>query len=147
MAQHQTVSINGEISGTTSFYKAIYPNDSIVLDAGFLTFEHTDGLNYINVVLRRHDDLFNYKGFELNTLFGLEYGILFHKTNTRLLDKQRYDQFHVSGYGINAVGGLQITFLKYFFVQSELKGGYINMPNIKTTMDEADYASRSFWFY
>ncbi len=83
----------------------------------------------------------------MNTLFGFETGFLFPKTNTRLLDKQRYDDFHISGYGINAVGVIQITFLKYFFVQSELKGGYINMPSIRTTMDEADSASQSFWFY
>ena len=37
--------------------------------------------------------------------------------------------------------------VKHFLVQSELKGGYINMSNIRTTMDEADSASQSFWFY
>nr|WP_240961808.1 hypothetical protein [Nonlabens sp. Ci31] len=147
VAENQTVTINGEINGTNSLYNGVYNNDSIVLEPSFLSFEHTDGLNYINIGLRRHDDLLPYKSFELSTLFGLESGFLFPKTNTRLLDKQRYDDFHISGYGINAVGGIQITFLKHFFVQSELKGGYINMPSIRTTMDEADSASQSFWFY
>lgn len=147
VAENQTVNINGFINDTNSLYNGVYDNDAIVLDPSFLTFEHTDGLNYVNVGLRRHDDLFQYRDFELNTLFGLETGVLVPKTNTRLLDKQRYDQFHVSGYGINAVGGIQLTFLKYFFVQSELKGGYINLPDVRTTMDEADSASQSFWFY
>nr|WP_300980266.1 hypothetical protein [Nonlabens sp.] len=147
VAENQTVTINGEINDTNSLYNGVYNNDSIVLTPSFLSFEHTDGLNYINVGLRRHDDLFQYKSLELNTLFGMESGFLFPKTNTRLLDQQRYDNFHISGYGINAVGGIQVSFLKYFFVQSELKGGYINMPSIRTTMDEADSASQRFWFY
>ncbi|MEO9954262.1 hypothetical protein [Nonlabens sp.] len=147
VAENQTVNINGFINDTNSLYNGVYNNEAIVLEPTFLTFEHTDGLNYVNVGLRRHDDLFQYRNFELNTLFGLETGVLVPKTNTRLLDKQRYDQFHVSGYGVNAVGGIQLTFLKYFFVQSELKGGYINLPDVRTTMDEADSASQSFWFY
>lgn len=147
VAENQTVNINGFINDTNSLYNGVYNNEAIILEPTFLTFEHTDGLNYVNVGLRRHDDLFLHKFFELNTLFGLETGVLVPKTNTRLLDKQRYDQFHISGYGVNAVGGLQLVFLKYFFVQSELKGGYINLPDIRTTMDAADSASQSFWFY
>jgi hypothetical protein len=147
VAENQTVTINGEINNTNSLYNGVYNDDSIVLDPSFLTFEHTDGLNYINVGFRRHDNLFHYKSFELNTVFGLETGLLFPKTNARLLDQKRYDDFHISGYGVNTVGGIQLTFFKYFFVQSELKGGYINMPDIRTTMNEVDSASQSFWFY
>jgi hypothetical protein len=147
VAENQTVTINGEINDTNSLYNGVYNNDSIVLEPSFLTFEHTDGLNYINVGFRRHDHLFHYNSFELNTVFGLETGILFPKTNARLLDQNRYDNFHVSGYGVDAVGGIQLTFFKYFFVQSELKGGFINMPDIRTTTNDADSASQSFWFY
>ncbi len=60
--------------------------------------------------------------------------------------KERYDDFHVAGYGISAKAGLNFTFFKHFFIQTELKGGYINMPDIRTTHNTDDKASQDFYF-
>ena len=49
-------------------------------------------------------------------------------------------------YGIALKGGINITFFKYFFIQSELKGGFIHMPNIRTTPDKSDGASQHFFY-
>lgn len=68
------------------------------------------------------------------------------KTNTTLLNNERYDEFHLSGYGINATVGINVSFFNYFFVQTELKGGYINMPDIRTTQSPLDNASQDFFF-
>lgn len=128
------------------------PNGQLFLTENFLKFEHTDGLNYINAEFCRVDDiskLFGIKNtdtFQLNILEGVGGGILFPKTNATLLGKERHDDFHVSGYGISAKAGLNFTFFKYFFMQAELKGGYINMPDIRTTKDPADKASQHFLF-
>ncbi len=54
--------------------------------------------------------------------------------------------FHISGYGVSAKVGLNFTFFKYFFIQTELKGGYINMNDIRTTHYSADTASQEFFF-
>jgi hypothetical protein len=64
----------------------------------------------------------------LNLIEGIGVGLLYPKTNSMLLGKERHDDFHVSGYGVSAKVGLNITFYKHFFIQTELKGGYINMP-------------------
>jgi hypothetical protein len=64
-----------------------------------------------------------------------------------LMGQPRHDDFNVAGYGVSAKVGLNLTFFKYFFIQAELKGGYINMPNIKTTFDNADSASQHFMFF
>ena len=69
------------------------------------------------------------------------------KTNVMLMGQPRHDDFNVAGYGVSAKVGLNLTFFKYFFIQAELKGGYINMPNIKTTFDNADSASQHFMFF
>jgi hypothetical protein len=60
----------------------------------------------------------------------------------------RHDDFHVAGYGVSAKVGLNFTFFKYFFIQTELKGGYINMPSIQTTHSgtSVDKASQDFNF-
>jgi len=140
--QNQEVVINGELNNGTT-YDGTYQNDSINIKKGFLEFEHTDGLNYINFEARRFDKVFSYKNINLNITEGLGFGFLLPRTNTTLLNKERYDQFNLAGYGINSVLGLNINY-KIYFIQSELKGGFINMPNIRTTNNSSDKASQHF---
>ena len=143
-------------------YSGTYPNagsygenpvgNELTLTEDFLLFEHTDGLNYVNTEIARVDDISSLFGlpntdmFQINTVGGLGVGLLYPKTNTTLLGKDRHDDFHISGYGLSAKAGLNFTFLKHFFIQTELKGGYINMNDIKTTKSSADSASQEFWF-
>ena len=89
---------------------------------------------------------FSWNKVKVNVNEGIGVGVLFPKTNTKLLDYERYDEFHVSGWGVNGVVALNVNFFKYFFVQSEFKGGYINMPNIRTTQHTSDSASQDFFF-
>lgn len=152
MIQNQNVKINGTIKLTKNRYGKNYNNQDIVLRNDFLTFEHTDGLNYVNAQFYRFDDIshwfgLNLKNLRINLTEGFGIGVLFPKTNTKLLGNERYDQFHVSGYGTSIGAGLNITFLKHFFIQSDLKAGYIYMPNIRTTINTSDKASQSFFFY
>jgi hypothetical protein len=53
----------------------------------------------------------------------------------------------LSGWGVSAVAGLNISVLKHFYIQTEYKIGYINMPNIKTSVSAVDTASQSFYFF
>lgn len=151
MRNYQTVKIDGEIN-TGSQFDGIYNDNDILLTHGFLTFEHTDGLNYVNLEVNRFDNLnkllnFNSKDIEINLTEGIGGGILYPKTNTKLLGKERYDDYNVAGYGVSAKIGLNLTFFKYFFLQSDFKVGYINMDSIRTTASETDSASQDFTFF
>lgn len=146
MLNDQTVKINGSISQTGTEYDGTYTNQDIVLAQKFLLFEHTDGLNYGNIEVRRFDELLIRKRFSISVSEGAGLGILLPRTNTTLLTNARYDEFHLAGYGFGIVGALNITFFKHFFVQSEWKGGFINMPDIRTTMNTSDRASQHFFF-
>ena len=127
-------------------------NGELTLDEDFLLFEHTDGLNYVNTEISRVDDISklfkinNTDKIQVNVTEGIGGGFLYPKTNTTLLGKDRYDEFNIAGYGLSAKVGLNVTFFKYFFIQTELKGGYIEMNNIRTTQDKADSAEQNFWF-
>ena len=143
----QIVKISGHIANSGTEYDGTYANDDIKVTGDFLKFEHTDGLNYVNSDLRRMDELFALHSFKFNLVAGLGAGILYPRTNTTLLSMERYDEFHLSGYGISGFLGLNIEFLKHFFIQSEFKTGYINMPDIRTTKSESDSASQDFFFY
>ncbi|MCR4030074.1 MULTISPECIES: hypothetical protein [Flavobacterium] len=175
MSQDQTARVNGYINlpsdDPASIYNGEYNNRPVDMSQGgakeggygngeintngpaFLMYEHTDGLNYINTEVARFDDVSKWFGLpnidkvQINLTEGLGVGVLYPKTNTTLLGKERHDDFHVSGYGVSAKAGLNVTFFKHFYIQGELKGGYINMQDIKTTTSPDDKASQHFTYF
>lgn len=147
MNQYQTVKINGFINGTSTFYDKIYSNENIELIPEFLEFEHTDGLNYINIELNRNEKIQLYKkGLQLNVMMGASTGIIYPRTRVVLLNKSLHDQWHLSGYGATIHTGLNIEILNHFFVQDQIKVGFINMPSIVTTYFKKDRAKQHFTF-
>ena len=152
MDQYKAVNLNGYYPNVGTFGEVL-PNNQVYLTPEFLQYEHTDGLNYINSEFSRHDDVSqllkinNTDKIQINLTEGIGAGIIYPKTNTTLLGKDRYDDFHTSGFGVSLKSGLNITFFKYFYIQGELKGGYINMQNIKTTKSNDDKASQEFFFF
>jgi hypothetical protein len=110
-------------------------------------------LNYVNSEFSRVDDIS--KLFKINDTDKIQVsltegagaGILYPKTNVMLMGQERHDDFNVAGYGVSAKAGINITFFKHYFIQGELKGGYIDMQNIKTTFNNADSASQNFMFF
>jgi len=158
MTQDQTANVTGNVNlpldQPGSVHNGYYNNTPVnFTDETFLTYEHTDGLNYINTEVSRHDDIskwFNLPNIDkvqINLTEGLGGGVLYPKTNTKLLGKDRHDDFHVSGYGVSAKAGINVTFYKHFYIQGELKGGYIDMHDIKTTVSNEDSASQHFMYF
>lgn len=151
MTQNQTANVTGTIDIGSDF-DGTYNNTSTQMTEAFLKFEHTDGLNYVNTEFSRHDDistLFKIKNtdkIQVNLTEGIGVGVLYPKTNTTLLGKERHDDFHISGFGTSVKAGLNLTFFKHFYIQGELKAGYINMQDIRTTQSNADKASQDFFF-
>lgn len=146
MNNDEFVKIDGYIHDSGTQYDGEYDNDDIYLARDFVMFEHTDGLNYENVEVRRFDVLFGRKNFAIAVNEGLGAGVVVPKTNSTLLNNERYDEFHLAGYGFAGVAAVNLTFFKYLFIQSEIKGGFIHMPDIRTTQFKEDRASQHFWF-
>lgn len=173
MSQNQIANVNGYINlpaddPAAALYNGNYNNTPVDMSQGgakeggmppgstgipFLIYEHTDGLNYVNTEVARFDDISKWFGLpnidkvQINLTEGLGAGVLYPKTNTTLLGKERHDDFHVSGYGVSAKAGLNVTFFKHFYIQGELKGGYINMQDIRTTTSPEDKASQHFTYF
>lgn len=151
MDQNKAVDFTGYYSNAGSYGETL-PYDQVLLTEDFLTFEHTDGLNYIHSEFSRVDDISkifrigNTDKFQINVTEGIGGGFLYPKTNAKVLGKERHDDFHISGYGLSAKVGLNFTFFKHFFLQTELKGGYINMNDIRTSHNSSDTASQEFFF-
>lgn len=152
MNQGITVNYTGNYPNRNSYGEAV-GNNQVLLTEDFLTFEHTDGLNYINTEVSRHDDIsilfkiIDTDKIQVNVTEGIGLGVLYPKTNAKVFNKQRHDDFHLSGYGASIKAGLNLTFFKHFYIQTEVKGGYINMPDIQTTFSDTDSASQEFFFF
>ena len=146
MRQYQVAELSGYINDSQSSYNGVYDHERIIVTEDFLTFEHTDGLNYLNLELRHSNNIMALGKTKFFFKKGVGTGVMFPKTNTMLLGKDRYDEFHIAGFGISAVAGLSVSFFNNFYIQTELKGGYINLPKIRTTLSNADSAKQNFFF-
>jgi hypothetical protein len=144
--QNQEVIISGNISKTGTSYDKNYSNETIKLKEDFLKLEHTDGLNYANFGLRRSDEIFNIKHLQIFISEGIEAGVLVPKTDASLLNKMRNNEWHLAGYGLALNFGINLTLFKHLYLQTEVKGGYINMPDVRTTPAAEDHAEQSFLF-
>jgi hypothetical protein len=119
MKQFQTTKISGFIFENASIYQGTFQDSMILLSPNFLMYEHTDGLNYENLSLRKTNRLFSFHNMNFETVLGAELGILLPRTNTTLMNQNRYDEFHLSGYGISVITGLRASLYRKFFVQFE----------------------------
>lgn len=145
MVQYQEVAFEGNIDNKD--YSSLVEDGKIVLTPNFLTFEHTDGLNYINAELEYHQGIYHKGFFNLNVLAGAGFGAMMPKSNVKLMGYPRNDEFHLAGMGTDIKIGIEILFWKYFFLRYEGKLGYINMPDIVTRKASIeDRASQEFFF-
>ena len=153
MIQDQQVKIDGKIENSGTEYDGTYENETLELASSFLEYENTDGLNYFFFELNRHHQLFSLNrknGKELLMLElseGVSLGGMYPRTDSHLMLYKRNNEFHLTGYGTGVKGALRLQFLRHFFVQSEMKGGYINMPGLKATEFNSEHAEQHFFYF
>jgi hypothetical protein len=144
--QGQHVKMSGTIAETGTPYDGSYSHDDVVIQPGFLQLEHTNGLNYLNLELRHLNQIADFNKVKINLVEGVGAGGLYPKTDATVLGYDRNDEWHWSGFGLDALVGVNVEFFKYFFVQSEIKGGFIDMPDIRITSIKSDQAKQYFFF-
>lgn len=142
----QSVNITGSTHFLNSPVINEYKDEQIIITEDFVQFEHTDGLNYIGSDVRYSLQLAEIGFLSIHGDLGLGTGILVPKTNAQILGRERHDDFHLSGYGLNSLAALDIRFYQKVYIKTELKGGFIHMPDIRTTANTTDKASQSFGF-
>lgn len=146
MDQDQLADFKGHISDPV--YAGMVQNGQVNLaDKQFLTFEHTDGLNYINIGLEKYQSLSSKKNVDIVWSYGGGVGMMMPKSNVKLFGNERSDRFHVAGFGADARTNINFIFWKHWMARVEGKVGYINMPDIKTTLNnKPDNAMQDFMF-
>lgn len=151
MQQSQTVKIDGSISNGLGFdgtYSASAGDTIDLTDSSFLTFEHTDGLNFISFEFEHFLPFWIAEEGKsaLSAFWGLGYAIMYPKTNATLFGQTRNDRFRVAGYGVSLQLGTELLFKNDYFMRLFVKTGYIEMNDVRTTSDPADKLEQNFTF-
>jgi len=137
MVQGQTVDITG-----TNYVANTTPN-TMKLDSNYLTYEHTDGLNYISVGYEMLHPFWENNTFRVSTVHGPDAGFVMPKTNVSVNGVQnRHDDFCLAGYGAAYKIGLITDIGKDWFVQLDFKRGILNMPWVKVSNNSSDNAAQ-----
>ncbi len=133
------------------------PGPSIAdnLPKGFVSnFEHCDGLNDFSFEMGRLEQLWISKNrkhaLAVAGIAGA--GMVIPDTDADVLGQPpKHDMdankkaYHLAGYSVSASVGLQADFFKHVFFLVRLKAGYINLPDINTTV-YGGKASQHFTF-
>jgi len=98
------------------------------------------------VKIGRFDNLLQYKEVTLGLTEAFSIGVMYPKSDVHLFANQRHDEFHIAGFGLNTQVGVNLKLYNHFYVQSEFRGGYVNMPDVRTTYSKADNAKQQFFY-
>lgn len=125
------------------------------LPSGFVTeFEHCDGLNDFSFEIGQVAQFWIAKSGKhaLSAQGTFNVGMLIPDSDVDILEHEPMHErklwrkgYHLAGYSLSASIGLQFDFFRHFFILGKLKAGYINMPDINTTIDGGK-ASQHFNF-
>ena len=144
--QGQTVRIDGYIKNTDSRHDGVYSNAEKQITRGWLAFEHTDGLNWFHVTLRKHQSLLVWRWVDLRAFESLGVGALTPRTDAEILLRERHDRYRLAGYAVGASGGLNLTLWRFFFLECEGKAGFFHIVDARTSQDPADRARHHAFF-
>ena len=149
----QTIKVDGYINPTisepgipTGNYAGTYNGTPLNVKDYMLSFEHTDGLNYVSTELERYDDIWvaHSQKSMLTLESGIGIGFVIPRTDAHLFGVGQNNFWNFAGYGISAKAGLKFNFTRRFYVQNTTKIGYMDLPKIHTTgRNKIDGASQS----
>ncbi|MBL7965250.1 MAG: hypothetical protein JNM31_15550 [Flavobacteriales bacterium] len=149
MNDGQTVMAEGTVMESRSANHAMHDEQrELTLTDDVLTYEHTDGLNLLSVDLDHFWPLVGQASdrFSLLAFAGAGAGPVIPRSDVRLFGEGLNNVFHVAGYGLSAKMGVHMGLFRHFFLRSDLRGGYIDMPDVLTTGQGNDRASQHFTF-
>jgi hypothetical protein len=145
MVQNQNVAFEGTIDDAT--YMNMVENNTVKLTPQFLTFEHTDGLNYLLSEIEFYQGIYGGSFMDISAYGAFGAGALMPKSNVKFMGYPRNDAYHFAGFGTNLKCGAEVLLGNHFYVRGEAKCGYINMPGIVTRSESiSDRASQQFGF-
>ncbi len=134
----QMIHIRGQVHGV--------PIDVVEpLDSNFVHLQHTNGNNYLLFNLVKRQNILSKKYYQLSAIGKAGAGPLISYTISRILGDYDPGYFHYHGWVAAASLGVRFTFLKNFFIQSDMQGAFANYTNTKLGHEHLGMATHHFY--
>ena len=146
MDQDQTVTMTGTNS-RSGYEKSDPAAEQIQLTDNVLTYEHTDGFNQLSLETEVFLPLWQSGTDKDIALFaGAGAGVLYPKSNVKLMNGERNDEWHVAGYSTLVKVGMEANVWKGLFFRFTCKYGYADMNDVLTSPNSSDRANQKFYY-
>jgi hypothetical protein len=129
----------------TGSFRGEYYDIDTTLGNDFIRYEHTNGANYAMLDFVKRFDLWHAKNEKhwISAIAKAGGGFVLPRTESFIAGNHRNDTYHVAGYVVGLDGGMRYDFLKYFFLETSLKGCYANYFDVYLYGDGR--ASQHWW--
>jgi hypothetical protein len=145
----QRVKIDGKISNQLSeTYGGVYNQEYLTITPDFLSFEHTNGLNYVRAMAEWHRQIWRSPNSKHSAWFnaGVGTGPVICWTDFTLFGERHKNYLHFSGLGMSAQLSARFEFFRHFFVQYNSQLGKTWLWDIILEEEEAARASQNITF-
>jgi hypothetical protein len=151
--QNQKVTIKGKIGAQNpAKFIGSYTNDTILIEKGFLEFEHTNGLNLVTVQADYAIPICHLLNNKMRLKWNVGIGGVWvgTKTDVKLFTEGIDNDHHLAGYSGTIQTGPRIEFWKCMFIDFQVKAGYMSLQDVFIENESAPKRANqnfSFWSY
>jgi len=150
VVKDQTVYMSGVVGERASpTFAGTYLRQPIRITDDLLRYEHTDGLNLVNVDLEYHVPVLQlgHSPFALHFLTGMGGIWVVPRTDAHVFGVGLNNKFHLAGYSLAGKAGLRIYVWKRLFLLAETKVGYITLPDVLLYNEQPQRANQNIFFW
>ncbi|AKD57751.1 hypothetical protein [Spirosoma radiotolerans] len=134
----QIIHVQGQIRGHQ------IDKDTLVTP-DFVHLQHTNGNNYLMLNLVKRQKLWHSKYLDLSGIGKVGAGPLISYTISTVLGNNDEGYFHYHGVVAALSAGLKLDLFKYFFLQTNLQGAWVDYTNTKLGADHQGLATHHFY--
>ncbi len=151
MADQNHVLLDGHVGeNVNSSWAGNHTDEPVVTDIDTFHYELTNGCNLIRFELMRSFDLYEIgskRQLALTGNIGLGTGPVLTFADLNFAREHSFATASLSGLHLSLNASLRLEFYKHFFVQMESALGYVNLPHVKTRLnDKNQFARQDFCF-
>ncbi|GAB4005773.1 membrane protein [Spirosoma migulaei] len=138
VTDNQVMHVQGQIRGHQ------IDKDTLVTP-DFVHLQHTNGNNYLMLNLVKRQQLWHSKAFQLSAIGKVGGGPLISYTISTILGNNDEGYFHYHGMVAALSAGLKLDIFKYFFLQTDFQGAWVDYTNTRLGADHQGLATHHFY--
>lgn len=126
------VMIQDQVVHMTGYFRGAYYDQDTTLIEDFIRYEHTNGANYamLNIVKRFNIWHAPNEHHWVSAVGKAGAGFVLPRTDSFIAGHRRNDTYHVAGYVAGVDVGIRYDFLRYFFLETSMKGCIANYADV-----------------